>query len=130
MREWTFAMRAMSLTLAVVAVIGSTLSRPPLAAIASAQPSCSATRVVRSGSARLFESPVNGGYTRFVSDGGGTYGVDPNSIPERLSNLTKPNGPPVTITVAGRVCADKIFYFERILKPIATPLRPYTPGGD
>jgi hypothetical protein len=124
-------MRAMSLALlAIVAVIGSTLSRSPLAATASAQPSCSAARIVRSGSVRLIESPVNGGYTRFVSDGGGTYGIDPNSIPEQLSNLTKPNGPPVTITVAGRVCAGKIFSFERILKPIATPLRTYTPGGN
>ncbi len=123
--------RAVALAaLALTVVIGAPLSPPPLAANASAQPSCSSIRIVRTGSVRLIESPVNGGYTRFVSDGGGTYGVDPNSIPEQLSNRTKPNGPPITITVAGRLCADKIFSFERILKPIATPLRPYTPGGD
>jgi hypothetical protein len=121
-------MRAITLVLiAFTVVIGPALRSSPQPASASAQPSCSSTRIVRTGSVRLFESSVNGGYTRFVSDGGGTYGVDPNSVPEQLSNLTKPNGPPLAVKVAGRVCAEKIFYVERLLKPVTTPLRPYTP---
>jgi hypothetical protein len=76
---------------------------------------------------KLIESPTNGGYVSFASDGGVTYGVDPNSFPEELSNVVKANGPAVRVRVAGRTCEDRIFYFERILAPVHSPLRPYTP---
>ncbi len=99
----------------------------PVVVRASAQPVCSKIRVVRSGAVKLIESPTNGGYVSFASDGGVAYGVDPNSFPEELSNVVKANGPAVRVRVAGRTCDDRIFYFERILAPVQSPLRPYTP---
>jgi hypothetical protein len=110
-----------------VALVSAGVARPQ-PVLASAQPVCSATRIVRIGTANTIDSQANGGYTRFVSSGGGTYGVDPNSIPEDLFRLLKPNGAAVRVTVAGRTCDDKIFYIERVEKPIVTALRPYTPS--
>jgi hypothetical protein len=116
----------LAFVVAGAALAAAVVARSP-SVLASAQPVCSATRIVRAGTANMRYSQENGGYTQFVSSGGGTYGVDPNSIPEDLFRLLKPNGPAVRVTVAGRTCEDKIFYIERVEKPIATALRPYTP---
>jgi hypothetical protein len=109
-----------------VALASSTLEQPK-PAIASAQPVCPGPMITRTGTLRTIYTQTNGGYTSFASSGGGTYGVDPNSIPEELMNLLKPNGPSIRATVAGRACVDRIFYIERVDKPIRTSLRPYTP---
>ncbi len=98
-----------------------------LPASASAQPKCVATRVVREGVLKQIHTAENGDYTSFKSRGGGTYGVDPNSIPEELMNALKPNGPSLTATITGRVCEDRIFYIENVIAPFHTPVRPYTP---
>jgi len=116
-----------SRALLVRIAIATLVVAQPRAARASAQPVCSAVRIVRTGAVKLTESPTNGGYVSFASDGGVTYGVDPNSFPEELSNVVKANGPAVRVRVAGRTCDDRIFYFERILAPVRSPLRPYTP---
>jgi hypothetical protein len=111
---------------AVIATAGIVMAQAR-AARASAQPVCSALRIVRDGALKLIESPTNGGYTSFESDGGVTYGVDPNSVPEEITTVLKANGPPVRVRVAGRTCDDRIFYIERVLAPVPSPLRPYTP---
>ena len=111
----------------IAAAIALTNAVQPQPALASARPVCSGERITRAGTLRSIENPENGGVTRFVSRGGGMYGVDPNSIPEQIADVLRPNGPAVRVMITGRTCQDHIFYIERALEPVATPLRPYTP---
>jgi hypothetical protein len=126
--EWhTVKLSVFSTALLIGASVAILEVAGPQPAAASAQPSCSQTRVTRTGVLKMIYTQENGGYTSFASHGGGTYGVDPNSIPETLMNALKPNGPTMKATVAGRVCEDHIFYIERVLAPFRTAIRPYTP---
>jgi hypothetical protein len=113
------------LLLGICVATGELAERQP--AGASAQPVCPGPRLTRAGTLHTIYTQENGGYTSFASRGGGTYGVDPNSIPEELMDRLKPNGPALTVTVAGRACNDRIFYIERVLAPFRTALLPYTP---
>ena len=116
---------AASATIAAAVTLATVVHPQPL--LASAHPVCSSERITRAGTLRLIENPENGGVTRFTSLGGGVYGVDPNSIPEQIADVLKPNGPAIRVMIAGRTCHDRVFTIERALEPVVTPLRPYTP---